>query len=160
LQIIDDVLSSGTRFNVFGLTDDSTIRAAAGIVAAVLLTLLLPATFILLPASRRKAKVRWPHVNRIVVYSLFALTTLLLVMLIAGIIRLLTDSDLALAIARLAPMLFWIALPVWWAVAIKRYLKMEHSAAIAGVMTFMLALLLSPLLLHVFPQWIMRMILN
>jgi hypothetical protein len=50
--------------------------------------------------------------------------------------------------------------PIWWAVAIKRYLKMHHAAAIAGVMTFMLMLLMSPLLMHVFPRWIMRMILD
>jgi hypothetical protein len=135
-------------------------KVALEVLAVAMLAISLPACFLLLPGSRRRAKVRWAHIYRIAIYSLVVVVLASLVGYFGMMLTLAWPNRAVVFILTCVPLASWIALPVWWAVAIKRYLKMEHSAAIAGVMTFMLALLLSPLLLHVFPQWIMRMILN
>ena len=136
-------------------------RALSGFTSIALLTLGLPLSFILLPASRRRAKVRWPHVWRIVTYSLFAPALTAGLMIGTGAL-LATNWNVTFVLEMLRgiPLVMWIILPMWWAVAIKRYLHMPHAAGIAAVMAFVLALAMTLLLEHVLPEWIMSMVLN
>ena len=136
-------------------------RALSGFTSIALLTLGLPLSFILLPASRRRAKVRWPHVWRIVTYSLFAPALTAGLMIGTGAL-LATNWNVTFVLEMLRgiPLVMWIILPMWWAVAIKRYLHMPHAARIAAVMAFVLALAMTLLMEHVLPEWIMSMVLN
>jgi len=138
--------------------EELALRLALTLLTICGLLVLMPASFILLPVSRRLAKVRWAHVARIFIYSAFAFITVLMIMLSAGIWYLIFDSQIALAIFRGLPPVAWICITIWWAVAIRRYLKMPHAGAVAGLLSFMLALLMIPLLMHILPQWIVGLV--
>lgn len=123
------------------------------------LALLLPITFILLPASRRKAKVQWRHIGRIAIYS-FSFVSIITTLLVLGIGMTLIPqtSDWTPDLTWQLPWLLWLLVPVWWWVAIKRYLHMPHAAAVAFLMTVMIGLLFMPLWLHDMPAWLERLV--
>ena len=154
---IHDLIGS-FRTGQLSWSDDLFLHLILTIACILLLLILLPASFILLPFSRRRAKVRWAHVVRIFVYSLFAFISTLLIVYTVVAWHLISDSQWALNIYRAIPSIAWIGITIWWAVAIKRYLKMAHAEAVAGVMSLMLALLMSPALLHIVPPWLSRLL--
>lgn len=101
-------------------------------------------TFVVLPASRKKAKVRWAHIFRVLFYSF----GLLIVPWMCGTLgyglmqlgaSLLADALIAVGIVT------GVALPlmafIWWSLATSRYLKMSHAwpvglaVAIIGFLT-------------------------
>ena len=135
-------------------------HALASLLCALLLLIVLPASFILLPASRRRAKVRWAHIGRIMVYSLFILSLLSVIEIGAGFWAALKPNPISFSALQHSALMAWIALPLWWAVAIKNYLKMPHAAAVAILLTLMLALLFSPCLAYILPEWIVRLVLG
>ena len=106
----------------------------------------MPLVFIVLPWSRRRAKVRWAHIWRVCAYSLAIPVAVLLVCAVLFHVEAwigsptYRHSETAFQIAVAGP---WLGLLVWWAVAIKRYLRMPHSLAIAFFLA-LIAFLLMP----------------
>ncbi len=94
---------------------------------------LLPIGFVLLPISRRRAKVRWGHIMRITAYGLFIPVTIIILAACVYMIGIAYGPTCAAAIQ----VMYYISLTVmplvviWWAVAIKRYLRIPHGWAVA-----------------------------
>lgn len=110
---------------------------------AVVVALILPATFVLLPISRRRAKVRWPHVWRVAAYSLVipSLAACLLVGVVPACIALRSQPGGLLMSAQLGLVVMPIpVLTVWWAMAIRRYLRLRHALLTAILLTVIAAL--------------------
>jgi hypothetical protein len=163
--LINHSLASGnsprglwTRAPSFGWADTRSVMIDFGV--SVSLALLLPTSFILLPASRRRAKVRWRHIGRVAMYSLafpaFVLTVLIAavgLMSIPQTVGWVPDATWKL------PTLLWLLLPLWWWAAIKRYLRMPHALAVAFLMTLMIALLFAPMWISDMPRWLDRLLL-
>jgi len=113
--------------------------------------LIVPLAFLFTPTSRRRAKVRWRHLYRIMVYTL-AFPLLVMFLQIATIV--VTYNDLGWLEYRMRWVWPYIALVigpvllyVWWCSAIRHYLKMPHartlaaaSVAIAVLVTWMMLL--------------------
>ena len=116
---------------------------------------LLPLGFICLPISRRRAKVRWGHIARVTAYGFIVPCTI--VFALATCIGLAfafptTGSNPftglgLLVICGVAP----AAVILWWAVAIKRYLRLPHGWAVAFLLAVIAALL--PLALAALPAY-------
>ncbi|MEE8155883.1 MAG: hypothetical protein V3T53_13100 [Phycisphaerales bacterium] len=106
--------------------------------------LLFPLTFVLLPASRRRAKVRWAHVFRVCCYgSVIPLTVLYALMVVlaigdtfSGVPEWMLVAGATLASYCLVPLLI-----VWWATAIKFYLHIPHAWSVAILLIIMLSLI-------------------
>lgn len=91
---------------------------------------MMPASLVLLPISRRKAKVRWGHIGRVVVYSLFIPITI--VFICAALVGFgLGSSRQASSYAEWMLWTLQIVPPIlifsWWAAAISRYLRIPHG---------------------------------
>jgi hypothetical protein len=94
--------------------------------------------FLALPISRKRAKVRWAHVWRVMLYGLSFMILPLLFIKAALILRvcefggdpIFTKSSLKAA-AALSNFVCPVMMGIYWFVAIRRYLRMEQSIAIA-----------------------------
>jgi hypothetical protein len=104
----------------------------------------LPAGFVLLPISRRRAKVRFGHIVRVACYGLFIPVTIVFAVQILVAVgyglpnSLRTCAELVDFLVFLLPLAM---LAVWWAVAIKRYLKIPHGPLVVlslGAISFLL----------------------
>ena len=106
--------------------------------------LLFPLTFVLLPVSRRRAKVRWAHVFRVCCYGFFipstVLCTLVLVLAIGDAFSAVPGSLLVTG-ATVASYCLLPMLMVWWAAAIKFYLHIPHAWSVAILLIIMLSLI-------------------
>jgi hypothetical protein len=89
-----------------------------------------PLGFILLPISRRVAKVRWRHVLRISLYSLLLAAFPLAIDIYAQLRE--PRSIQSLSIADIMLMLGLAAAAAWWGFAIHRYLRMRHAWLVAA----------------------------
>jgi hypothetical protein len=108
-----------------------------------LTVLSIPACFVLLPMSRKRAKVRWPHVGRAFAYSLIIPMTACVA---SGLL-----CSLALAVPGFRPLnevivsvSTWgvaIGIVIWWAAAIRRYLFIPHPWGISLLLCFLSLLL-------------------
>ncbi len=116
----------------------------AGLGLGLWVYLLFPVTFVFLPASRRRAKVRWAHVFRVCCYGFFIPSTVLCASVLVLAIR---DAFPAvpgwtlvagatIASYSLVPMLM-----VWWATAIKFYLHISHAWSVVFLLIIMLSLI-------------------
>jgi hypothetical protein len=117
------------------LLSDPLTRTATSLGLALWLCTLMPVSFLLLPVSRRHARVRREHLVRVAVYGLFAPAA---AMLAAFVLVGLGAVDLAHRLLRygVVPMLV-----VWWTAAIHRYLRMPHSAGVALLLSVLVGLL-------------------
>ncbi len=112
---------------------ETMVLALAYMVWGFISFLLLPIGFVLLPISRRRAKVRWGHITRITVYGLFIPVTFMLLIGAAFSVAMAYRPSCEIALE----FMYYISLPmmifvvIWWAVAIKRYLRMAHGWAVA-----------------------------
>lgn len=108
----------------------------------LLANVVMAAGFMLLPISRRRAKVRYRHVLRILAYGLaFAMPPLLVLSL--GVIqarRQYGPFDWAEEWRLPSLLLALAAFVVWWSLATSRYLRMPHSWGIGAVLTAIAAL--------------------
>lgn len=109
--------------------------------------------FVVLPVSRRKAKVRWRHIGRITLYGLALLSPPVLIYAAAlggpTLVELVTQSSFAL-LARLSLILMNVAgimvvlyFPlelIWWSTATSRYLKMPHGWGVGVALMLMAGL--------------------
>lgn len=111
------------------------------------LGLLLPASFVLLPVSRRRARVRWEHLARVAVYGMIVPAALLAAATVLAGAGLALDSGL---LVRAGQFLLWFgmlpAIVLWWTAAIGRYLRMPHGLGVAVLLSILCLLLLPALL--------------
>ncbi|MCI0630311.1 MAG: hypothetical protein L0Y44_06605 [Phycisphaerales bacterium] len=101
--------------------------------------LLVPACFVLLPVSRRRAKVRWVHIGRVLAYSAFLPVTISC----AGILLFVASPGGALPGFALF-LTTWgitVSLFIWWAAAIDRYLQIPHAWQVSGLLCVLSMLL-------------------
>lgn len=108
------------------------------------LLMLIPIEFALLPISRRKAKVQWRHVWRVAAYSVslpaWVVLSAALLMCVATVVpEYFQVMQSIVGFLMIAPPLLLI---IWWAVAIKRYLRMPHGWLIAPVFAILSVLVL------------------
>jgi hypothetical protein len=107
------------------------------------LYVLQPVGFIVLPMSRRRARVRWAHLLRVTTYSLVfpALVLVLAFLAFAAAPHLPSWARLSATGAVVGAMLAQVVLlVVWWATAIRHYLRMPNAALVAIVLLVMNAL--------------------
>lgn len=104
---------------------------------------LWPLALVMLPVSRRRAKIRWAHVWRVVIYGLFiptAIITFAAMMLVICFTTASYDATLGWAFALLTRYGCAMLTMVWWWAAIRWYFRMPHAEAIAVLLTVMTAL--------------------
>lgn len=98
---------------------------------SLLMFLCTPIWFVLLPISRRRAKVRWSHIVRITVYSLVLFVCLSIYALLRfGFLRDYWWASAGPLYRELRHLVVWVTpllLLIWWSFAISRYLKMSHA---------------------------------
>lgn len=154
-------LASGTiaQTNLYAERVAAQFRAVGSVLMSAMLIALFPIAFILLPVSRRRAKVRWPHLWRITAYSAFIPVIVAIICLAGHNLSLmgvnwpiLTRLEQNMALATL------VFVPIWWTAAIRHYLRMPHAVPVAVLLTLMLALILSPLVLAASPPWVEKAI--
>jgi len=90
--------------------------------------------------------VQWRHIMRIAVYSAyipFASILCFVLLYIAGALAIIIglSEDIVTAVVVGGGLCVWLLLIVWWAVAIKRYLKMPHSLAIVVLLSIVIFIL-------------------
>ena len=115
-------------------------------IGSMAVSLVLPVGFILLPISRRRAKVRWEHFGRVTAYSLIIPSLLASSFLVCGVIAYLRLewSDNAMAVAKWMNILLPVPLLIiWWAAAAKRYLRMSHAWLISILLALLAMLMLA-----------------
>ncbi len=135
-------------------------KTLASLVLAMWVWLLFPLTFLLLPVSRRRAKVRWAHLFRITAYAAFIPSAAITAVLVAVSLGYASDGLQTAAfgwghlICRYAmiPMLI-----IWWASAIKRYLHIPHHWAVVFLLTSMLSLVFLAVLWALFPDFLLAL---
>ena len=106
--------------------------------------LLVPVEMVLLPVSRRRAKVRWRHIWRIWAYGLVGPTLLGVAFFVCALIRYAIDDGTQKALAIAFWLNSWLLLPLlalWWALAIRNYLRMPHGLVTALLLVNVAALI-------------------
>jgi hypothetical protein len=112
---------------------------------------LFPLGFLVLPATRKKAKVRWVHVSRVMLYSLGWLAVPALLAIIAMIVEptsAMWNNALLFWISVAAYLGTPVFLALFWQAAVKRYLRMPHGTGIAIGVTMMILLLTTALIFY------------
>jgi hypothetical protein len=97
----------------------------------------MPIAFVLLPISRRQAKVRWVHIIRVAAYGLAV--PLVMAACALGVLALawLADGVRAALLAVTLLAFAWVPVPfviLWWRAAIGSYLKMSRASSITAAM--------------------------
>ena len=131
-----------------------------------------PLVFVALPISRRRAKVRWSHVLRVTAYSTSYVALAVIIVMVSNTAGLVTGRSFLLSdsIALLESLTLVALCPgmlIWWAVAIRRYLRMEHAFGVAvavGTTAFLTAcvvlfivhpsFIVIPVSRVLFPRWL------
>ena len=115
----------------------------------------IPLAFLLLPISRQVAKVRWVHIARVLLYSLFLPVTLLCILAVlfatGTFIAPLESFSYKLGIW-IFDYGIWVALIAWWALATRHYLKMPHGWMIAIIFALLIGLLTASVLFLTVPS--------
>lgn len=98
----------------------------------------LPATFMLLPVSRRRARVRWRHISRVFAYSLLFPAMVSLGIIVGAFRAYRSEPGYAyrplsvyVDYPRYLCLLAIGMLALWWWVAIRRYLHMDDARKVA-----------------------------
>lgn len=127
---------------------DVAMPVLISLIVGIVGFLLFPVAMVVLPASRNKAKVKWSHIIRVASYSICIPQILLMIFILLTI--------LAFTISKVEPIAsnllvlvdgigIWLGLIVWWSVAIKRYLKMNHGLAVAVLLSVLVIVALATL---------------
>lgn len=122
------------------------VLTMTGMLAATWNAVTMPLAFVLLPWSRRRAKVRWAHLLRVGCYGLAVVPVLVavtfLLVAIGYAVSGLQPASLAAAhlLGRYGIVLVTV---VWWAVAIRCYLYIPRGWVIAPALAVLLLLLLA-----------------
>lgn len=126
----------------------------------VWLWLLLPLSFVFLPVSRRRAKVRWGHIARVSAYGFFIPVTAIAGSLLCISIGYALDAlfDPMLRIAHVLSRYFMPAMIIiWWATSVRQYLRIPHSWFVAVLLSGMLFLLYLAVLWFVYPDFLLAL---
>ena len=116
------------------------------------MTAACPLVFLVLPASRKRAKVRWGHIVRVTCHGGVYMAAIAAVVLVWGTLSELylspslyrtpqwADHTL-LSIVDPLTVVYCAAIGIWWAIAIARYLRMDQAlgVAVAVVVTALIA---------------------
>ncbi len=98
---------------------------------------MLPLSLALLPVTRRRAKVRWSHIARVAAYSVFIPITIVCLTIVVWLMNEFTDFS-GWSGRNLVMLIPLAGMPLlgacWWAVAIRRYLRMPHAEAVAALL--------------------------
>lgn len=124
--VFNDLLGWGWSRRTFAVQNTAAVGGLLGVASF----LMFPAAFILLPVSRRRAKVRWAHLGRIAAYGLILPPIMLLVacalLAVGGF-----DARFSGITARLLLLTSAFGAPllgvIWWACATRCYLRMPHA---------------------------------
>ena len=122
--------------------------------------LLLPLSFVFLPVSRHRAKVRWGHIARVSAYGFFIPVTAIGGSLLCISIGYALDAlfDPMLRCVHVLSRYFMPAMIViWWASSIRHYLRMPHSWFVAVLLSGMLLLLYLAALWFVYPDFLLAL---
>lgn len=116
----------------------------------------IPLGFLLLPVSRRCAKIQWRHIGRVTIHS-FALPFVIvypgsIMIAIVTFVPSMMRFDLTVCI--LLNTILWSSLLVWWIFAIKNFLKIPHGWLVAPLLAFLTLLLYLLALTVVLSMWI------
>ena len=134
---------------------ERAVVALYGLGAGATLFILLPPGFILLPATRRKAKVRWAHIARVAAYGAVIPTaifsSLALAVAVAAVFEDAREGVLNWAL-RLATLVPAPLLVIWWAVAIRRYLRIPHALSLTLMLSAMNLLIVVAILWFIEPR--------
>ncbi len=126
----------------------------------VWLWLLLPLSFVFLPMSRHRAKVRWGHIARVSAYGCFIPVTAIAGSLLCISIGYALDPliDPMLLCAHVLSRYFMPAIIIiWWASSIQHYLRIPHSWFVAVLLSGMLFLLYLAALWFAFPDFLLAL---
>jgi hypothetical protein len=129
----------------------SPLRAA---LATVFLIALMPLSFIVLPVSRRRARVRWAHIARVLIYGLVFPTAHLVLSVMAFSVATLLSSDVSATVGAHAPTLAWLSFVYvlcWWAAAIRLYLRMPGAWSLV-LLLMVMNVLLTIALIYLFAE--------
>lgn len=123
--------------------NDMEMAAGAIAIGSVLLVI-FPMSLVLLPVTRKRAKVRWSHIGRVAAYSAsipIATVTGLSFAWVAVVLIGEGDRNLKgmMLIAALLGMLGFGA--CWWWAAIRNYLKLPHALAVTMLLGLLCAML-------------------
>ncbi len=133
--------------NAFVLSIDPTFAAWS---LGVVISLLLPVGFVLLPISRRRATVRWIHVGRVTAYGFIIPSLLASAFFVCAVIAYLRLEWRNNAMAMAMWMNFLLPAPlltIWWAAAIKRYLRMPHAWPVSILLALIALLFLAVMMM-------------
>jgi hypothetical protein len=122
------------------------------LVVPCLFAMIFPCSILLLPVTRKRAKVRWQHIMRIALYGWFAVFFSVYAALLIGIVDVTLRTSGVEFGYEIIPIMVLppIMLTTWWAVAIKRYLYMPRAAAIAILLAILNLLLVWTILAALF----------
>lgn len=154
LVFFDDVLDR----NSARLDYDAALVTLTAVALGVWMWLLFPLMFLLLPISMRRARVRWGHVLRVTCYGLFIPSLVISsVLLTASVGYALDDlSDTMFGFGHFVGR--FLAVPmlvIWWAMAIKYYLRIPHSWAVVVLLTAILFFLYLAVLRSTFLEFLL-----
>ena len=124
----------------------SIIPSLLALTGGVAVSLLLPVGFILLPITRRRAKVRWEHFGRITAYSFIIPSLLASTFLACGMIAYLRLEWGKNAMGVATWMNIFLPIPlliIWWAAAAKCYLHLPHAWLISILLALLAMLFLA-----------------
>ncbi len=134
---------SGNSPNLSGVHNLS--YTIAGVALAFWVALTMPLAFVLLPISRRRAKVRWVHLARVACYGMVLPSAVVTVMLACVALGYAANGlqpamhSVAHSLGRYGLMILTIG---WWVAAIRRYLQIPHGWAVSPVLAILLILIL------------------
>jgi hypothetical protein len=155
LEQFRDNLPGGRSRGVFTMIAFRVPAIRLGTGAGFVLLVLLPLSFVLLPISRRRAKVRWAHIARVTAYSLQIPVFIALSALFTLTVLVLVGGWGAWLVAPTAALVTWgplVLVVLWWRAAIGSYLRLPHAWAVTVALTTVNLLAVMGLLLLLAPQ--------
>lgn len=132
----------------------------AGLAWGAAMAVLMPLSFMLVPASLRRAKVRRAHLTRIAVYGLWVPVACICAGAVAFVLAAFVWESsrlmgMAAIAARYAP---WLATALWWHAATRRYLKLPQAGLTIIGLTVMNLLVLLALTAALSPRLMLRIL--
>lgn len=142
-----------------GLSGSAVHATATALAMALWMWLLQPASFLLLPVSRRRARIRWEHLVRIAAYGSFAPAAVIVAATVLIGLGLAQGTGRPLGLAHdLLRYGIILMLVAWWAAATARYLQMPHSLGVAVLLTLLVGLLFLAGLWLAAPKFLVAML--
>ncbi len=136
------VAAAGNSYMSWAVARRSFQRALPWLGFASLGAVTVPALWVLLPVTRRQAKVRWAHIGRGFAYSVaipILATWLALLLALLDAVQETTNQPRSMIFWVSVP-LPWILLIIWWWAVIRCYLQIRHGFVTAFLLALLTAL--------------------